>query len=90
MPNLKIPSPLRPYASGESTITLPGETVAEVLDGVVEKYPELKKHLFSENDQLRPFVNLFIEDENVNQLQGLDTQLQAGDTVLIIPAIAGG
>lgn len=90
MPKLKIPSPLRPYASGESIITLPGETVAEILEAVVEEHPELKKHLFGDNDQLRPFVNIFLHEENVNQLQGLDTPLTAGDTVLIIPAIAGG
>jgi adenylyltransferase/sulfurtransferase len=90
MPKLKIPAPLRPYASGESTITLPGETVAEVLEAVVERHPDLKKHLFGENDQLRPFVNLFVFEENVNQLQGLDTPLTEGDLVLIIPAIAGG
>ena len=90
MPNIKIPSPLRPYASGESTIKLPGETVSEVLEAVVERHPDLKKHLFNEDDQLRPFVNLFLDEENVDQLQGLDTPLTTEDTVLIIPAIAGG
>jgi molybdopterin converting factor small subunit len=90
MPNLKIPSPLRPYASGESTITLPGETVAELLSAAVERHPELGKFLFGNEDQLRPFVNLFLKEENVNQLQGLETPLAEGDTVLIIPSIAGG
>ena len=90
MPNIKIPSPFRPYASGESTIKLPGETVSEVLEAVVERHPDLKKHLFNEDDQLRPFVNLFLGEENVDQLQGLDTPLATEDTVLIIPAIAGG
>ena len=90
MPNIKIPTPLRPYASGESTISLQGETVAEVLEAVVERHPELKKHLFGDDNQLRPFVNLFLEEENVNQLQGLETPLSEGDTVLIIPSIAGG
>ena len=90
MPNLKIPTPLQPYASGESTISLPGETVAEVLEAVVELQPELERFLFSDNGQLRPFVNLFLKEENVNQLQGLETPLAEGDTVLIIPSIAGG
>ena len=90
MPTLKIPAPLRPYASGESTISLPGETVAEVLEAVVERHPELKKHLFGDKGQLRPFVNLFLKEDNVNQLQGLETPLSEGDTVLIIPSIAGG
>jgi MoaD family protein len=90
MPNLKIPTPLRPYAGGESTINLEGETVADLLDAVVERHPDLKKHLIGENGQLRPFVNLFLKEENVNQLQGLETPLAEGDTVLIIPSIAGG
>ena len=90
MPKLKIPTPLRPYASGESTIILPGQTVGEILDVVVERHPELKKHLFGDEGQLRPFVNLFLKEENVNQLQGLETPLEDDDTVLIIPSIAGG
>lgn len=90
MPKLKIPTPLRPYASGESTVDLPGETVAEVLDALVERHPELKKHLIGPDDQLRPFVNLFLREENVSQLQGLETRLTEEDTVLIIPSIAGG
>lgn len=90
MPNLKIPTPLRPYASGESTISLPGGTVAAVLDAVVERHPDLKKHLFGDDGQLRPFVNLFLREENVNQLRGLETPLNEEDTLLIIPSIAGG
>lgn len=90
MPEIKIPTPLRPYASGESAISLPGQTVGEVLDAVVERHPQLEKHLFGEDGQLRPFVNLFLKEENVNQLQGLDTPLGEGDTILIIPSIAGG
>jgi len=90
MPTLKLPTPLRPYAEGQSTIILPGEDVEEVLIGVVETYPMLKKHLFNDGGNLRPFVNLFLGEENVNQLEGLKTPLAAGDTLLIIPSIAGG
>lgn len=90
MPNLKIPTPLRPYAGGESILTLPGSSVAEVLDAAAETYPELRKHLYNEDGQLRPFVNVFLGEENINQLEGLDTTLNEGDTLLIIPSIAGG
>jgi adenylyltransferase/sulfurtransferase len=90
MPNLKIPTPLRPYANGQATISLPGKNVADVLDVLVETHPELKKHLYGDNNQLRPFVNLFLGEENINQLQGLETTLEEGDTLLIIPSIAGG
>jgi adenylyltransferase/sulfurtransferase len=90
MPTLKIPTPLRPYANGEGVMNLPGETVAEVLGQVTERHPSLKKHLFNDEDKLRPYVNLFLGEENVNQLEGLQTPLEEGDTLLIIPSIAGG
>jgi adenylyltransferase/sulfurtransferase len=90
MPTLKIPTPLRPYANGQSDLDLPGSDVAAVLEAAVEEYPLLKKHLFNDEDQLRPFVNLFLDEENVNQLDGLNTSLSDQDTLLIIPSIAGG
>jgi molybdopterin converting factor small subunit len=90
MPNLKIPTPLRPYADNQSTLLLSGQTVADVLEAAVEQHPELKTHLFSEGGELRPYVNLFLGEENVNQLQSLKTRLEENDTLLIIPSIAGG
>jgi len=90
MPTLKIPTPLRPYAEGESTLTLPGQVVEDILDGAVETYPLLKQHLYNDEGQLRPFVNLFLGEENVNQMEGLKTPISDGDTLLIIPSIAGG
>ena len=90
MPILKIPTPLRPYAEGQSTLTLPGDIVEDVLEQAVDSYPTLKKHLFNDEGTLRPFVNLFLGDENVNQLEGLKTPLSDGDILLIIPSIAGG
>ena len=90
MPNLKIPTPLLPYVGGQSTLTLPGKYVSNLLEAAVEEYPELNKHLFNEENQLRPFVNLFLGEENINQLQGLNTALEEDDTLLITPSIAGG
>ena len=90
MPALKIPTPLRPYAAGESILHLPGEDVADVLEAAVESYPELKKHLYNDDGQLRPFVNVFLGEENILQLDGLKTSLEENDTLLIIPSIAGG
>ena len=90
MPTIKLPTPLRPYAGNQGTFTLPGETVAQVLDQVVDQHPMLEKHLFTEDRKLRPFVNLFLGEENVNQLKGLETPLSEDDTILIIPSIAGG
>ncbi|RME08905.1 MAG: molybdopterin synthase sulfur carrier subunit, partial [Anaerolineae bacterium] len=60
MPTLKIPTPLRPYAGGQAEITVQGSTVGEALADLVAQHPELKKHIFSEDGDLRPFVNLFL------------------------------
>ena len=90
MTTLRIPTPLRPYAEGQSEITVQGLTVGEALNDLVSQYPALKKHLFAETDELRPFVNLFLGDEDVRHLQGVDTPLKDGDKLMIIPSIAGG
>ena len=90
MTTLRIPTPLRPYAEGQSEITVQGITVGEALNDLVTQFPALKKHLFAETDELRPFVNLFLGDEDVRHLQGVDTPLKDGDKLMIIPSIAGG
>ncbi len=90
MPTLKIPTPLRPYADGQSVVTVQGGTVAEALRDLVAQYPALEKHLFSEEGELRPFVNLFLGQEDVRHLQGEETPLNEDDVLRIIPSIAGG
>ena len=90
MPTLKVPTPLRPYADGKSAIIVSGEIVSDILEAAVVLYPELKKHLFGDDHQMRPFVNLFLGENNVNQLEGMETRLNENDTLLIIPSIAGG
>lgn len=90
MPTLKIPTPLRPYAEGQSEVTVQGQTVIEALQDLVKQYPSLGKHLFSAEDRLRPYVNLFLGDEDVRYLQGEATVLKEDDKLRIIPSIAGG
>jgi len=90
MPTLKIPTPLRPYADGKSALIVSGEIVSDILEAAVDLYPELKKHLFGDDHQLRPFVNLFLGEDNINQLEGMETRLNETDILLIIPSIAGG
>lgn len=87
---LRIPTPLRPYAEGQSEVKVQGATVGAALNDLVTQFPVLKKHLFTETDELRPFVNLFLGDEDVRHLQGVDTPLEDGDRLMIIPSIAGG
>jgi molybdopterin converting factor small subunit len=87
---LKIPTPLRSYTDGQVEVTLGGENVSEVMRQLVEKYPTLKPHLYNGDGKLRPFVNLFVGENNINDLQGLDTPLDKNTRVILIPSIAGG
>lgn len=90
MVSLRIPTPLRSYTGGQVEVTVNGDTVAEAMADLVTQFPTLRPHLFNGEAQLRPFVNLFLNDENVRDLQGLNTPLQEGDRLLLIPSIAGG
>jgi len=90
MPNLRIPTPLRSYTSGRSEVSLSGGTVGEVMQDLVTQYPALRPHLFNGKNELRPFVNLFINEENIKNLAGLGTPLREGDRLMLIPSIAGG
>ncbi len=90
MPSLRIPTPLRTYTDGQSEIDLQGSTVHEVMDDLVAQHPALRPHLFNGEGQLRPFVNLFLNEDNVRDLQGMDTPLNEGDRLMLIPSIAGG
>ncbi len=90
MPVLRIPTPLRTYTNGQSDVTVNGANVAEAVSNLTAQFPALKPHLFKEDGELRAFVNLFKGEENVNDLQGLQTSLNEGDRLLIIPSIAGG
>lgn len=87
---LKIPTPLRSYTNGRAEVTVNGGTVASALSSLIEQYPALKPHLFNEQGELRPFVNLFLGEHNVKDLQGLDTPLNEDDRLILIPSIAGG
>lgn len=90
MATLRIPSPLRPYAGGASQLDLSAGDVAGALAELLAAHPELKPHLFTESGELRAFVNLFVNDENVRDLKGVGTPLKPGDTLMILPSIAGG
>ena len=87
---LKIPTPLRSYTDGQAEINVIGGNVAEAMQSLIEQYPTLKPHLFNGDGRLRPFVNLFLGENNVRDLQGLETPLDENARVLLIPSIAGG
>ena len=87
---LKIPTPLRSYTNGQTEVNVAGGNVAEAMQDLVQQYPTLKPHLFNGEGRLRPFVNLFLGENNINDLQGLETPLDEDARVLLIPSIAGG
>jgi molybdopterin converting factor small subunit len=90
MPSLRIPTPLRSYTAGQSEVPLQGDTVEMLLQDLAKQYPDIKPHLFNGDGMLRPFVNLFLGENNIKDLQGVKTPLKADDRLLLIPSIAGG
>ena len=89
MPQVRIPSPLRAFTDEQSQVSVAASTVGNALQELTERYPQLRDHLFQGED-LRNFVNLFIGEEDVNFLQGLETPLGEEDELRILPSIAGG
>ncbi len=89
MASIRIPTPLRAFTGGEASVEVAGNTVGEALAKLVEQHPDLRAHLFNDAD-LRSFVNIFLGDEDIRFMQGLDTEIAPGDSLRIIPSIAGG
>ena len=89
MASIKIPSPLRAYTANQAVVTVSGSTVGAVLDDLTSQYPDLRQHLY-EGNALRNFVNVFLGEEDVRFLDGLDTEIDDDASLRIIPSIAGG
>ena len=86
-----IPTPLRTYAGGKDAVEVGAATVSDALNSLTKEYPELRKHLFNGDGKVRSFVNLYLNDEDVRYLpEKENSQVGAGDTLSIIPSIAGG
>ena len=90
MAEIKIPTPLRPYTADKSIVEVQGNTVRDAVEDLMAKYPDLEPHLIDREQQLRPFINLFIAENNIKDLQNLDTPLEPGDKLILVPSIAGG
>jgi molybdopterin synthase sulfur carrier subunit len=87
--SVKIPTQLRTATQGEAQATVTGSTVGEVLDALYERYGELRSRI-SEDGGLRRFVNVYVDGEDIRFLDGLETQVEDGNEVTILPAVAGG
>jgi molybdopterin synthase sulfur carrier subunit len=89
MPTVRIPPILRPEAGGNRQIEAPGKTVREVLESLVSTYPSLRDRIF-DGDDLPQFLNVFIDGSDVRLFDGLETEIAADGTLILLPAVAGG
>jgi len=87
---ITIPTPLRQFAAGESEIQVDAQTAGEALNKLTATHGELRRHLFNDQNALRNFVNVYVNDEDIRHVNGPDTPVKDGDTILIVPSIAGG
>ena len=89
MASIKIPTPLRPYTANSAQVDVNGTTVSAALSDLVTQYPDLRQHLYN-GGELRNFVNVFLGEDDIRFLDGLDTEIDPDTSLRIIPSIAGG
>jgi molybdopterin synthase sulfur carrier subunit len=87
---VRIPTVLRPAAAGQSQVAVDGEAVGQVVDRLIADYPALESNLRDDDGQVRKFVNIYLNDEDIRFLEKLETPVADGDEVAILPAVAGG
>jgi MoaD family protein len=87
---VRIPAALRDYTGGTAELDVTGDTVASALNDLSANYPQIRRHLYAENGELRSYVNVFVNEDDVRTLNGLMTAVHAQDTLMIVPSIAGG
>jgi len=92
MPNIKIkiPAPLRPFADDQKMIDCEANNIGELLSVLTELYPALTKNILTDEGEVRHFVNIFVDSDEIRQLDGFETPLVDGQVVAIIPAVSGG
>jgi sulfur-carrier protein len=89
MPTVRIPPTLRAATGGAREVAAAGGTVRDILDDLTDQFPSLRDQVF-ENGSIAPFVNVYVAGEDVRTLDGLDTEVKPGSTVILLPAMAGG
>ena len=90
MPAVLIPTVLRKYTSGIDQVSAQGGTVREVIDQLEKQFTGFTRNLYLENGELKPFINVYVNDEDIRFLRDLDSPVKPEDTITILPAIAGG
>ncbi len=87
---IRIPSPLRRITGGQDRVEVEGSTLSETINGLEDQFPGIKERLLDEAGELKHFVNVYVNGEDVQFLQGLNTPINSTDEVSIVPAVAGG
>ena len=90
MPEVRLPTLLRQHAGGQSSVSVEGATIGEVLETLQRDYPGMTGQLVTPEGTLHKFVNVYLNDDDVRYMDKLDTKVQPGDTISILPAVAGG
>lgn len=90
MATVRIPPVLRPSVGGEKELTAEGSSVGEILRELASRHPDTESQLFATGGELNRYVNVYLNDEDVRVLDGLDTRVSDADTLVILPAMAGG
>lgn len=90
MPVIRLPAQMRSYTSGNLLIPVQGETVQQAVDDLLRQYPVLRPHLSNDKGEMRPFVNLFLNQEHIKNLSGMETTLQEQDQLRLLLSISGG
>ena len=88
--SVRIPTPLRKFTNGQSDVEIEGESVGEIIDNLEASHGGIKEKLIDESGSIRRFVNVYLNEEDIRFLDGADTEVKDGDSVTIVPAIAGG
>lgn len=87
---VRIPTPLRAVTKGAAEVQAAGDSVADVIEDLERQFPGMRERLLEEGGELRRFINVYVNEEDIRFLQGAKTNLRSGDEVSIVPAIAGG
>jgi molybdopterin converting factor small subunit len=90
MSTIRIPTPLRAFTGGQTELAVEGVTVRAALDDLLERHAELRGRILDDQGELRRFVNVFVGSTDIRRLAGLDTPLEPGAELVIVPAVAGG
>lgn len=90
MPNLRVPTLLKYYLENQTEVHIEGQTVGAALADLSQKFPKIHSHIFDSNGKVRRHINLFVNADNIRDLNGLDTPVGEADVVKILPSVTGG